>query len=71
MPQPGANQPVLKFSFLKSICIHFKTPARQVLVLFGTRLAKNLIWQKLSAVCESNFQVSKQTNIKILLIKKQ
>ena len=38
-----------KFIPLKSINFHFKTPTKQVLIIFRTKLGKAVIWQKSTA----------------------
>ena len=44
-----------KFTLLKCISFHFKTPTKQILVVFRTKLGKSLICQKSSANWESYF----------------
>ena len=41
---------------LKYINFHFKTPTKQILVIFQARLKKSLIWQKSSATWKLDFK---------------
>ena len=44
-----------KFTLLKFIYFHYKTPPKQILVFFQIILGKSLIWEKSSGMWESDF----------------
>ena len=39
---------------MKPIYLYFKTPTKQKLIFFRTRMTKSLIWQKYSAMWQSD-----------------